>query len=211
MTLGKERIIVVMITDWLMVIITAIYVVATILILRANQKSAKITEKQLEASKLQFMETQRLSVLPYLSVDIGDTLFQETDTLPIFDLDLWLCPIENNENHAWINRGIIVTNIGAGLVSNLKVKWIVDGNTFEYPLPIVVLCCNDKRIINTSISGEYRDTLFSQKAHLVFCFSDVLGNRYEQTLELNLSLRPFDQRMTIDTYKMQEPIFLDNS
>ena len=150
-----------MITDWLMVIITAIYVVATILILRANQKSAKITEKQLEASKLQFMETQRLSVLPYLSVDIGDTLFQETDNLPIFDLYLWLCPIENNENHAWITRGIVVTNIGAGLVSNLKVKWIVDGNTYEYSLPITVLCCNGKEVINTSISGEYQDTLLS--------------------------------------------------
>lgn len=200
-----------MITDWLMVIITAIYVVATILILRANQKTVQMTEKQLEISKLQFMETQRLSVLPYLSVDIGDTLFQETDDLPVFDLELPLCPIENNEKHAWINRGIIVTNIGAGLASKLKAKWIVDGNTYENSLPITVLCCDDKKVINISISGEYQDTIFSKKAELVFCFSDVLGSRYEQTLELNLSLRPFDQRMTLDTYKMQEPIFLDNS
>ncbi len=197
-----------MITDWLMVLITLAYVVTTLFILRANQKSARITEKQLEESKLQFMETQRLSVLPYLSVEIGDTLFQEVDDLPIFDLDLLLCPIDNSEKHAWINRGIIVTNIGAGLASKLAVKWIVDGNTIEYPLPITVLCCNDKKVINTSISGENQDTLFSKKAELIFCFSDVLGNRYEQTLELNLSLRPFDQRMTLDTSKMQEPIFL---
>jgi len=200
-----------MITDWLMVIITAIYVGATIKILRANQKSAQTVEQQLKESKRQFIETQRLSVLPYLSSSIGDTCFQNTDDLPYFDIYLDLCQIEDSEKQAWVNVGIQISNIGVGLASKLTTKWIVDGNETIHSIPVTVLCCNDKRVINASFIGEYHETPYSQKAEVVFCFSDVLGNRYEQTLVLNLSLRPFDQRITLDTYKMQEPIFLDNS
>ena len=46
-------------TDWLMVIITAVYVVATIFIWRANNISAKATKDQLEESKRQFEESQK--------------------------------------------------------------------------------------------------------------------------------------------------------
>ena len=46
-------------TDWLMVIITAIYVIATIVICVANLKSAKATREQVEESKRQFEEQKR--------------------------------------------------------------------------------------------------------------------------------------------------------
>ena len=46
-------------TDWLMVIITAIYVVATIFICLANIKSAEATREQLAESKRQFEEGNR--------------------------------------------------------------------------------------------------------------------------------------------------------
>ena len=49
-------------TDWLMVIITAIYVVATIFICRANIKSAEATREQLAESKRQFDEDNRAFV-----------------------------------------------------------------------------------------------------------------------------------------------------
>lgn len=47
------------ITDWLMVAITAVYVIATIAICWANIKSAKATREQLEESKRQFDENNR--------------------------------------------------------------------------------------------------------------------------------------------------------
>ena len=46
-------------TDWLMVIITAVYVVATIFRCRANNISAKASKEQLEESKRQFEESQK--------------------------------------------------------------------------------------------------------------------------------------------------------
>lgn len=47
------------ITDWIMVGITAIYVVATIAIFRANKKSARAAEKQIEQAKEQINEMKR--------------------------------------------------------------------------------------------------------------------------------------------------------
>ena len=48
-----------MITDWLMVVITAVYVVATIFICRANIKSAEATREQVAEAKRQYEEEHR--------------------------------------------------------------------------------------------------------------------------------------------------------
>lgn len=52
----------------LMVIITIVYVVATILICVFNFKTNIATKKQLEESKRQFEETTRLAHLPILTI-----------------------------------------------------------------------------------------------------------------------------------------------
>lgn len=51
-------------TDWIMIIITAVYVIATIFICVANFKSAKATRDQLAEQKRQFDEINR----PYVTV-----------------------------------------------------------------------------------------------------------------------------------------------
>lgn len=58
------------ITDWIMVVITAIYVVATIVICVFNYKTAKAANLQIQESKRQFDETRRLQIMPYLQVTI---------------------------------------------------------------------------------------------------------------------------------------------
>ena len=52
-------------TDWLMVIITAIYVVATIFICRANMKSAEASKEQLIEMQRQYAEGNR----PYIETE----------------------------------------------------------------------------------------------------------------------------------------------
>ena len=47
-------------TDWPMVIITTIYVVATVRILHANRKSADAAREQLAITKEQYEEAKRL-------------------------------------------------------------------------------------------------------------------------------------------------------
>ena len=54
------------ITDWIMVIVTIVYVIATIFIFVANHKSAKASKEQLEESKRQFDLINK----PLISVEI---------------------------------------------------------------------------------------------------------------------------------------------
>ena len=53
------------ITDWIMVVITAVYVVATIYICKANNKSAKEAKKQTKESIKQFNKSNR----PYITCE----------------------------------------------------------------------------------------------------------------------------------------------
>lgn len=57
-----------------MVLITFIYVVATIEICRANIKSAEATKEQLEESKHQFAENERLQMMPYFEIIVHDDI-----------------------------------------------------------------------------------------------------------------------------------------
>ena len=57
------------ITDWLMVGITAVYVVATIFISCANIKSANATRDQLTESKRQYEDKKRLEIMPYIQFE----------------------------------------------------------------------------------------------------------------------------------------------
>ena len=54
------------VTDWIMVIVTVVYVIATIFIFIANHKSAKVSKEQLEESKRQFDSINK----PLISVEI---------------------------------------------------------------------------------------------------------------------------------------------
>ena len=62
------------ITDWLMVGITLVYVIATIAIWFANHKSARATEKQLTESKRQYEDKKRLEIMPYFEVQICNNI-----------------------------------------------------------------------------------------------------------------------------------------
>ena len=53
-----------MTADWAMVIITAIYVGATIIIMVANRSAAKAAKEQLEEMKKEHDENARIQVMP---------------------------------------------------------------------------------------------------------------------------------------------------
>ena len=56
-----------MTSDWIMVLITLVYVIATIFICRANFKSAKASEEQLKEMRKQFESNNR----PYIEVELA--------------------------------------------------------------------------------------------------------------------------------------------
>lgn len=86
----------------LMVLITFIYVVATIEICRANIKSAEATKEQLEESKHQFAENERLQMMPYFEIIVHDDIrdFVECIELTISN--------SNAENSTVVDRRISI-------------------------------------------------------------------------------------------------------
>lgn len=81
------------ITDWLMVIITAVYVIATIFICKANIKSAAATREQVAEAKRQYEEEHR----PYVSYQF------------IYERRTWY--------------GIRFTNHGRRVANHVKIKF----------------------------------------------------------------------------------------
>ncbi len=195
------------ITDWLMVGITLVYVIATIAIWFANHKSARATEKQLIESKRQFDETKRLEHMPYMQVSFGKwkTRDERGSYLPNMMLDI-NCSGDNR--FASSGKSIDVTNIGLGLAVNIKCKWISSGIEQEQHLSASLLkrgeCCNSTFIISAAIpekEPQYADT------SLIICFDDFFGNHYEQTVAISFQIYP--HHISLVQYSTKPPKYIE--
>lgn len=200
--------------DWIeqysnsiMVLITFIYVVATIEICRANIKSAEATKEQLEESKRQFNETKRLEHMPYMQVSFGEWI--TSDKRGSYLPDMWLEINRTSDNRsASSGMSIEVTNIGLGLAVNLKCKWISAGIEQEQHLSASLLkrgeCCNSTFIISAAIpekEPQYADT------SLIICFDDFLGNHYEQTVDISFQIHP--HHISLVQYSTKPPKYIE--
>lgn len=191
----------------LMVLITFIYVVATIEICRANIKSAEATKEQLEESKRQFNETKRLEHMPYMQVSFGEWI--TSDKRGSYLPDMWLEINRTSDNRsASSGMSIEVTNIGLGLAVNIKCKWISAGIEQEQHLSASLLkrgeCCNSTFIISAAIpekEPQYADT------SLIICFDDFLGNHYEQTVDISFQIHP--HHISLVQYSTKPPKYIE--
>lgn len=191
-----------LITDWLMFGITFAYSIITAFILLSNRKSTKVMERQLKESKREFSETQRLSVLPYLSASVDKPIYIG-EQRPLSDMFISIAKTIDNDRDAWITAGVAIKNIGSGLACNIHCRCDAD-IVKKSPVAITNFLCKDvEESFNITISGEYKERETNQTIELVFCFLDILGNQYEQSLEIHL-LIPSNQHMIVTTQKMKE-------
>lgn len=195
------------VTDWLMVGITLVYVVATIAIWFANHKSARATEKQLEESKRQFDETKRLEHMPYMQVSFGEWI--TSDERGSYLPNMWLDINRTADNHASSSgMSIDVTNIGLGLAVNLKCQWVSGEITQEQHLSANLLkqeeCCTSTFIISAAVPDkepQFADT------SLIICFDDFLGNHYEQTVDISFQVHP--HHISLVQYSTESPKYIE--
>lgn len=196
-----------LITDWIMVGITAVYVIATIFIYIANNKSAKATREQVIESKRQFEETKRLEHMPYMQVDFDKWITSEERGT--FLPDMWL-NIGQISDQSPIASGmsIEVTNIGLGLADKLKCKWIsediIENKNMSSKLLKQEESCKSTFIISADRKIEESR---SAKAILVICFDDFLGNQYEQTVEVTFEI--YDNSISLIYYNVKAPTFIE--
>ena len=112
------------ITDWLMVLITAIYVTATVFICWANIRSANATKKPIAQSESQFEETQRLGMMPYLTFE---HITDET-----LDADIEISVPFTKEVSAFCHHSSFfrLKNIGNGTATTIIYTWQCNEKTF---------------------------------------------------------------------------------
>lgn len=102
-----------------MVIITGVYVVATIFICIANFKSANASKKQLKESKDQFKESQRLECMPFLQLETIKRTDSNKD-----NIEIAIPPSLLDDVCSGISKHFFVLrNLGKGTAINLFYAW----------------------------------------------------------------------------------------
>lgn len=115
------------ITDWLMVIITVIYVVATILICKFNNNSAKAAQEQVAEMKKQRADEKINSALPWFLVSVEEfssakgckeSQFNEEDIIQVV-------AAESEEASSLHSYRLVysVRNIGHGTATKSRYTW----------------------------------------------------------------------------------------
>lgn len=168
-------------TDWLMVIITTVYVIATIAICIANFKSPKATKEQLDESKRQYEDNKRLEIMPCFFLGFNN------ENLPngLVELDI---TGNTNIKPDFQSCKMEIENVGNGLAKNIHVLFIAElaympqKRVVDLPL----LPEHKTYSIGVSFAGEIETVSEKQSISTHFCiqFEDVLGNKYQQQIEL---------------------------
>ena len=165
----------------LMVLITFIYVVATIEICRANIKSAEATKEQLEESKRQFAEIERLQMMPYFEIIVHDDIrdFVECIELTISN--------SNAENSTVIARRISIKNIGLGVAKDFTYTWCnLDGCYPRHDLDFTAFAPGEEKSIYFYFYAEHKEDFseYEARVSMILYYSDLLENKYSVVLNL---------------------------
>ena len=153
------------ITDWLMVIITAIYVIATVFICIANLKSAKAAREQTEEMKKQFLSINR----PNVSAEIV-----------YLKRMFWVLRFVNNGNQVSYNTKIILDEEFINSVDD-----DYKGPLKELKNKVCTLGVNQHYDIFFG-SNEYRDLPNKKNIKGTIISYDVGGKEYSESFEIEI-------------------------
>ena len=189
------------ITDWLMVGITAVYVVATIFISCANIKSANATRDQLTESKRQYEDKKRLEIMPYFEIIVHDDIrdFVECIGLTISN--------SNAENSTIIDRRISIKNIGLGVAKDFTYTWCnLDGCYPRNDLGFTAFAPGEEKSIYFDFYAEHKEDFSEYEAQvsMIFYYSDLLENKYSVVLNLVFRIAK-DGEVDITDYHVSIP------
>lgn len=168
------------ITDWLMVVITAIYVVATIYISRANIKSADATREQLVESKRQYEDKKRLEIMPYIQ-------FEQTKDNANHELNLVLDSGDKLTGKYILL--ICMKNIGNGTAKDIAYtyQWNNGANTYDRgAFPVQALSSGESQTIKIEFAHTTQERA-ERDACFLLRYRDLLENAYTQKLNVRFT------------------------
>ncbi len=162
------------ITDWIMVAITFVYVVATIAIFVTNKNSEKAAYAQLEETKRQYEDKKRLEIMPYLQCEQCKDNTNNKISLR-FD--------NNKKSGIVTSYPIEFVNIGNGTAKGIE--YIFTNATASYErndLPQTALQSGNRMmlVIQLTIPDE---SLQKNIMSFELKYKDLLDNSYSQKIE----------------------------
>ena len=175
-----------------MVLVTIVYVGATIGILFANKKSAKTAENQLNETKKQLKESQeqfeisnRLSCLPFLQIENPFINPPNPDML----IDL---PMNTGVSNDCSMVILLIKNVGYGTATNIRYSWDYPGCTDVICkiLPINAIMQGDTYYVQFSFDYDEGNPI--DRAELEWEYEDLLGNTYEQRVIFHFNNGDFE-------------------
>lgn len=160
----------------LMVIVTIIYVFATIFIFVANQKSAKASKEQLKEMKRQYEDKKRLEIMPYIQ-------FEESSGLGDHVLKLVLDSSKEYSGH--YDLVLKIKNIGNGTAKDITYIYEWDDCKEKYDrgaFPVQALSAEESQSIriNFACASDGKD----KSANLILHYNDLLNHPYTQELSI---------------------------
>ena len=175
------------ITDWLMVGITVVYVIATVFICWANFSSARASKAQVEESKKQYEETKRLQMMPYIHCDFEIT--RVDDGLP-------LQIVSDCNSTVTHGRNFIFKNIGLGSAKEITYKWnnltaSYDGEGFVFQS-----LQNGEQQKVSILFDVPRTQTEDFTVSIDLYFKDLLDNSYMQKIEFFFGESPVTHKMS---------------
>ena len=169
---------------------TALYVLASVLIYRANYEAVQASLAQLEESRRQFDETRRLECMPCFDVELEDLVSGLNKEV---DLTAKL-----NGEVAVHNCSLILDNIGKGIAQDFRCVILPTGaaETELTALPLVPM--QKQSVVNLLFCADTEG--FTDGAILAVLrldFADLLKNRYVQNVEARFTLEHGAMRLEI--------------
>lgn len=158
----------------LLVLVTAIYVIATIKICNANIESAEVTRSQVKASIDQYEELKRLNAMPYLMCEqISSSIsFQE----------LRLC-LSNEIAGIPYAVQIKISNIGNGTAKDIHYTWTNFVESYDRgPFPVKAMVSKDEKCFDVIFLCP-REAFDNAFASFDLEYKDLLENSYRQKIQ----------------------------
>ena len=161
-------------SEALMVLITTIYVIATIQISNANIDSAKATQKQITESNRQFTESKHLQIMPFVQASFSHAKRY------YYDIEL---PCSNEDLETEKDSTIItIENVGKGSANNITYTWLYNGIQAGGDFGMVGIREGNLFDIRVHFKGDLIKE--NGRGSLILHYSDLLGRWYKQTVFL---------------------------
>lgn len=144
--------------DWILVALTAVYVLATIFIWISNSRSAKAMQDQISESRAQFVDANRA----FVNID-----------LEIIHDEIFVLRITNNGNRTAQDVHVVISDDFLGVIDQDYAEQIKLLNNSIFAIGI-----NRSKFVTLGIRAEY-DTLSQQPIGITLDYSDPFSKYHE--------------------------------